>query len=370
MAPKIETAWGQVDLSNLMPSEFADVIDVAEAAVTFLAGILETIGAVLEIVVITERAATDLLRAAFDQLVELVEAAVEFFVATSISVAHFIPTSWKSAPNVPLLVEKFARSFDDETDVNRPLGGSDENYFVLFLALATGPNPVAVLNVLEPLLALFRLPLPGVNLALDHRSYLEQVLGEPPTWPPTARVGQGQAPDWTTVRLADFGPIGEAVKALLSLRDSLKKTSDNLSMLVARANLILKRAALIQAGLADLVEAIEAFYRVLEDMTGITGLLLHGQGSVLSQREALRAALGAGDNPFIGSDGAEFAGGICLHVQSGIGATIEVAKTLLGATRLGARKAYTQELEEKYAAPVSVVASNVEGVKKGAKEIF
>ncbi len=338
----LSVAWSSLDLEELFPKEVEQVLETIDTVIETISAIIDIVVAVLDILALLLLAAADLMAAAVKALIAVLEAAVEFFIATTISTCWIIPRGYRNAPNGNKLLGQIAASFNDETDVNRPFGDSESNFFLMWTIIAAVPNLRTLFDAIDALMALFKKPLG--NSEVDTSSWLEKYLGDPPVWPPVAKPGGGQLPDWNTARLADLTPFDEVVQALLRIRENLMPALDEIEQLKKRIELIQKRIHEIEDAINKVLDIIKQIAEVILKATGIHVLSLYGQGSTASQVAALQTASQHPDYPFKDLGGLEACGAFCLHVQAGVGGTIDTIKNLL-AMKEGISE-YVENLEE------------------------
>lgn len=317
--------WTQLDLADLIPDAVSGVVDSAGAAVGALSSVLGTTADVLDLIGNTQIPHIDLISVAVSALVELIEAAVEALITTSIGLAWWVPSGYRSLLTPYLVLDRFAKSLDDENDPERPYSTEETDYAIAVI-FSSRPTIQATATEIGELLELLGRPL-GLPVAAPATSFFDEAL-EDGVWPPRPPQGQGEAPDWETLRLADVEPLRTAVNALLSLRDSVASSDDNVEQFVARVGMIQRRVSLIADKVAAISQAISDFSEARSRIASLNVLAITGRGDTQDQQAALRLATYADDYPF--GDEVLPVGAVCLHAQSSGPAGVELFRSLFG----------------------------------------
>lgn len=210
---------------------------------------------------------------------------------------------------------RFAASFDDPGDLNRPVVTEGAPIQAVFIVMAA-PS----LGALRQLIYLL-----GRLLNIDKFKVAFEKYD--PTWQDPrrqrARKSKGVAPDWRAVRLRDLFPpleglllLPEALKSLLSAVDDLSSLIRNLAAaLEEKANLLLQLAAAIQA-IIDLLDALKS--------TGMYSLGVATQGGVAGLRQAFMTATNRPPGGYLG--------GVCFLASGPNLAKATMLFDLLGGT--------------------------------------
>ena len=360
--------WASLNLGALVPDEVTALVDLAQGVVTTLQAVVDVVGGILDILANLLLADLDLTKLSILALVEAVNAAISFFESTSISIAWYVPTAFRNAPTVPLLLEKFAASFSDESDADRPLTQDEDTFYLMWFVIAATRNLANVRNILAPLFEFLGRPLAGLGLggaATQLELARKSVLGRTNKWPPVMKSAQGQEPNWTSLRLADFGPIAEIVTALKGMRDAVAKPGDNVDQVRARVELILARVEKMEEKVQQVIDAIQEVTDLARDMASprVHMLAVFGQGDTLEQQRTLRRATTRPDYPLKDRKGLDYGGAFVVHVQSDVGSTINTIRTMLGVS-----DSATEFVESELVEPTEQSSIAIVGGAKLAKE--
>jgi hypothetical protein len=208
---------------------------------------------------------------------------------------------------------RFARSFDDPGDLNRPVVTEGAPIQAIFI-VAAAPSLDAIAQLIYLL---------GKLLNIDKfKIAFEKYQNVPDPRLTRAKSVNSVPPDWRSVRLRDIFPlegllmIPEALKALLSAVDNLSALIKNLAAAMQdKANLLLQMAASIQA-ILDLLDALKS--------TGFYSLGVATQGGVAGLKNAF---VTAGNRPPGG-----YIGGVCFMASGPNLAKAAMLFDLLGGT--------------------------------------
>lgn len=330
LEPDYSINWTELNLSALIPEAVQSVSDVLADTLEVLTTLLEIVKVVLDIVAAILLGISDLVALALEAAIFAIDAAIEFFIGTSISFCMHIPESFRSADNPDQFVDRISKAFNDKKDTQRPFGDSEGNFFMTWVAMAAVPDYTKILDIIEAIMELFGKPI-KVNMS-DHkgRSKFEDLLGDPPQYPPTLIPGGGTSPDWTTVRLADWGPFKEVVNTLLAVREMLEPNLDKIGYIKKLIEAIGKKIDKLIELSEKLVETVITIIDLLVSLTGLHVLEVTGTGSTRSISGAIKEGKNSEKYPFEGVGDMMVAGGVALHMQAAAGDAIEVFKALIG----------------------------------------
>lgn len=322
---EINVTWKEYTLTKLVPDSVRDVVDEIAATVEGLTAIIDIVADALDIALTVVAGVIDLLQALLLAAVEAIEAAIEFLVGTSMSFAYYVPKSYRNAPTAAEMLDKIGASMVDRTDSNRPIGTSD-NPFVMLCIMGVGPNISKLQELFKTLLTLFNLPLeaeiPDVNKFFDP---------EYDQYPPKTSPGEGEAPDWTTRRLADVGFLGDVVSGLIFIRDALRPAVAGAELAKSMINQIRRRMRAVEDTLKKIAEALGSVAAFTVAKAGLHTLSLVGEAPVAVQAQAVRAAAGDAGFPFAESDNYDAAcATVCIHAQFGSGGAMRVFADFIG----------------------------------------
>jgi hypothetical protein len=209
---------------------------------------------------------------------------------------------------------RFARSFDDPGDLQRPVVTDGAPIQAIFI-VAAAPSLDAIAQFLYLL---------GKLLNIDKfKLAIEKYQNVPDPRRTRAKSVNSVPPDWKAIRLRDIFPaleglmmIPEALKGLLSAVDNLSALIKNLAAAMQdKANLLLQMAAAIQA-ILDLLDALKS--------TGFYSLGVATQGGVAGLQNAFMTASNRPPGGYIG--------GVCFMASGPNLAKAAMLFDLLGGT--------------------------------------
>lgn len=361
----VQSIWQTINLGNLLSDEVIATLGTSQGVIDLLGPVIDTVATILDLLLVVTIADLDLVKAAIAALILALDAVIDFFIATSVGVTYLVPTSYRSAPTVQTLLNRVAESFDDKTDANRPIGQSEEDFFLMWVAIGAGPSVKELFEAFQKLMELFGKPLPDLGTGTS-LSFYDKALGTPPRYPPFVVGGQGQAPTWESYRLADLQPFSIVVNALFTIRGVLAKGSDNVEQLQQRISLIRQRLAAVEAQIQRVLDLAITLLEATQAVSGLRLLALYGQGSIATQQQKLREATALPSYPFETTAQKENSACFVLHFQAGTGTALEAIMSLLAVD-----DAFDKFGQEKILDPIEQaseqISANTTATKSAAK---
>jgi hypothetical protein len=358
--------WAELDLASLIPPEVLDAISQTGTLAETLKTLSDAVTAVLDVLAGIIVGSVDLMAAALQALISALDALIEFFVATSVGITWLIPYEYKTAPTCAEFLRTISASFDDTNDIYRPISNSPDTHYLMWFGIASGPTIADVQSKINALMALLKQP---ILTPETDGFFINDYLGEPPVWPPINNTDVSRAPDWSSIKLGEFGPFAAVVNGLLSIRSILVMPANEVEQLRARIALIQKRVA----DILMIVDEIIAVQKLVEDFTNaatnLVSLVIYGQGNSTQQKVAILEAINEPNYPYKYAGNFEKCGGIVLHFQSANSGAIEVLKKLFNVKEvITTARAEVATLTDSISDKVDAATENIDNVQDLIKE--
>ncbi len=349
MANGVDISWESVNLTDFLPSELSEAVDELGPAVETLQGFIDSVATALELIGAAIIADVDVLRAALAAVSAVLDAALEFVFNTSVRMTYIVPRAYRNRTSVRDLLSQLSRSYNDESDPNRPV---EDGPFVLWAVFYSSTNVAKVLSKVSGLMDFFGLPI-ELTAPAEDSSFLQELLDDPDVdadrflrklsgdaghgltpkaedLEPILPEGGGRAPNWSAISLSDIGVIGDIANLLKATKDSLLPLDGLAGWFQTMVGIVRDRVTRISAYVADLVSMLDEFAVLSLTVEGLGSLVLDGNGDPSVQQRALIEAAQHKDFPYGGIHDLEYAACLVVYFAASSNALVDTMKNLLG----------------------------------------
>lgn len=293
--------WQQYPLSALGPEAVADAVSALDGASGQVAGALETAATAVETLATLVVDVADPLDAVIQQLVQTLRNAVGDVLNTGVYF-YWDVEGWPfgNPQGLGSWSARWARSFDDPGDENRPVFSPDSQ--VGALLLVGGADSLGdLMELLKTIGELF-----GIKPFVDAWKRFEAGLAGRDPLEDLLR-GVPLAPDWSSVELGEVvPPLNRVARTVNEAIDALARAGGAATLLRDLAAALREKAEALRALSARLQDLIEQLERILE-YAGLYALPIESAAGV----DGVRAAMLAATNPPLFRADAYIAG-VCL----------------------------------------------------------
>lgn len=314
--------WINLNLSKILPSSVPTAAEALKEVLDVLEPVLSAIVAGLDLASAAMLDRVNVFRAAMDAAIALVDAAIEAFVGTSISVTWHLPVGLRAAPTPSQALRMLAASYHDENDRERPIAITEGTHYATVVVMSMSTNWNEVHAAISGVMELFGLPL-GATFPTGS-SFLEDYGG---TYPPKTQGGQGAEPNWRTVRLADLGALRDLTTELIAISDSLRAARGNVEFIARQISAIRDRISLIASRVDALLALLQRVAKAADDISGLPALVTIGSGDTQKLSAHLSQALSFPGAPQVVDN--EKTAFFVMHAQAGGLGDLQVFLNLL-----------------------------------------
>ena len=306
------------DMGNAFGEGLQDALDTVTSAVEVLRTVVGLIGSIAELALTIALEGIQLLKAAFDAAILLLEGFVDLLLGTRVATLAYMPKTLKQAKSTREVLNIIADSYDDRLDFDRPISRSNSDTHLFVGLIPTGPNLEFIMEALRALGLIFGFKAPEYNKKIYSSNQYPYNLYQ--------AVGQNTYPDWKSASFGDIGVIRSFVYEIQQLIASLRTGSSRLDAIRSLIATIESRLATIQASVDQILSIIEAFANLAT--LPINTLTLYGPSDIQGVQAGLRSATSLDTYPLAREVEADVAAAFCLHFVLGAGRFLDFVQAI------------------------------------------
>jgi len=337
----VQADWNSFGLQDLpealLQENIRDTLDTVNVAIDVVREFISILETIVDAVLLLAIDGANLIAEAFNIAILALQAFVDLFGATQVSLISGIPSTIKSAKTLPLALQEISQSYFDMADHRRPTSRSESDAHLFLGLFVTAPTIHALSEAWEVFKALMP---PSQRFQYNNIDTYNAITSYPYDM---YQTGQAQAPNWSSAQLKDLQPFKTTVDGLISLTNALKVGKSYTEAVRTQLNIIKRRVDYVEQTIQKILTMIQGFIAVTE--SPIQTLTVYGTGNIEGVADTIGNAHRLATYPLNLEAPVEKTAYLGFHFVLGVGRAADVIRAAFKITNMAQNAQWSENLK-------------------------